>query len=129
MSKYEVPGIDGTPLTTLNRNLAERQKVTDEQLEALKLSHQLRWMLFETAKKTKEPLKLKMLAALYNVLETEQQKLWNFPLDPNFHRFFDFPGCLCPRMDNIDALGTAYRVHVENCPIHGFQPMSGVVSK
>jgi len=120
--KFIVNGIDGKPLTSLNRMLAERQKVTDEQLEALKLSHQLRWMLFETAKTIKEPLKLKMLAAVYEALEFEQQALWNFPRDPNFHRFFDFPGCKCPRMDNIDALGTPYRITVENCPIHGFTP-------
>jgi hypothetical protein len=117
--KYVVLGMDGKTLTTLNTGLAQRQKVTDEQLDALKLSHQLRWMLFETAKLTKEPLRLKMLAALFDALEFEQQKLWNFPQDGNYHRFFDFPGCKCPRMDNIDALGTPYKITVENCPIHG----------
>ena len=117
--KYTVMGIDGKPLTRLNEGLAKRQKITDEQLEALKLSHQLRWMLFETAKATKEPTQLKMLAAVYDALEFEQQALWNFPRDPNFHRFFDFPGCICPRIDNIDALGTPYRITVQTCPIHG----------
>ena len=50
-NKYTVMGLDGvTPITILNESLAERQKITDEQLEALKLSHQLRWMLFEIGK-------------------------------------------------------------------------------
>jgi hypothetical protein len=115
-----VPGIDGQPLTFLNDALAKRQGVTEEQMSALILTHQLRWMLFESAKKITEPLKLKMLANVFTALEFEQQKLWNFPPDANFHRFFDFPGCTCPKYDNMDALGTSYKVHTQNCPIHGW---------
>jgi hypothetical protein len=118
--KYTVLGMDGQRLTRLNENLAIKQKVTDEQLSALILSHQLRWLLFETAKGITEPLKLQMLANVFTALEFEQQKLWNFPQDQNFHRFFEFPGCKCPRLDNLEALGTPYRITAQNCPIHGF---------
>ena len=117
--KYQVLGISGEVLTNLNQSLAERQKITDKQLDALKLSHQLRWMLFEVAKKETAPLKLRLLAQVYDALEFEQQKLWNFPPDPNFHMFFDFPGCKCPHMDNMDRLGTSYKIHAQHCPIHG----------
>lgn len=118
--KYTVMGLDGvTPITVLNESLAKRQKITDAQLEALKLTHQLRWMLFEIAKDTKEPLQLKMLAALFDSLESEQQELWNFPRDVNFHYFFEFPGCTCPKMDNRERLGTPYRIIAQDCPIHG----------
>ena len=119
--KFEVPGIDGKPLTHLNERLAVQQKVSDEALSAIVLSHQLRWMLFETAKKITDPTKLKLLANVFTALEFEQQKLWNFPQDKNFHRFFDFPGCKCPRLDNIDALGTPYKIHSQDCPIHGWE--------
>lgn len=121
LEKYAVTGIDGKTITHLNPSMAKRQKITDQQLDALKLSHQFRWMLFETAKTVKDPLKLKMLAALFETLEFEQQKLWNFPADRNFHHFFEFPGCTCPKMDNMDALGTPLRIYVQNCPIHGFE--------
>lgn len=120
-SKFEVPGIDGKPLTYLNERLAVQQKVSDDALSAIILSHQLRWMLFETAKKITDPTKLKLLANVFTALEFEQQKLWNFPQDKNFHRFFDFPGCKCPKLDNADALGTSYKIHSQDCPIHGWE--------
>ena len=118
--KYDVLGPDGQVLTRLNARLAIKKGVNDEQLEALKMSHQLRWMLFEAAKKSlDEPLKLKMLAAMFDSLEDEQQTLWNFGADPNFHRFFDFPCCKCPKIDNAERLGTPYKIYAGNCPIHG----------
>lgn len=118
MDKYDVIGIDGRILTRLNQRLAERQNVSDKQLEALQLSHQLRWMLFETAKQQTDPLKLRLLANVFESLESEQQKLWNFDVNKDFHRFFDFPGCTCPKMDNAERIGTPYHIYSANCPIH-----------
>jgi hypothetical protein len=117
---YSVIDSDGEIVTHLNKNLAIKQKVTDEQLEALKLSHLLRSFLFDTAEKSlSEPLKLQMLANVFDSLETEQQKLWNFEQNPDMHMFFNFPGCLCPKMDNRERLGTPYKIINHNCPIHG----------
>lgn len=111
---------DGEIITRLNGNLAIRQNVTDEQLDALKLSHQLRHKLFKMAKAVlDQPLKLKMLANVFDALETEQQKLWNFETNPNMHMFFTFPGCACPVMDNRERFGTPYKIINDNCPIHG----------
>jgi hypothetical protein len=121
--KYDVHGPDGEVLTSLNGSLARRQKVTDEQLEALKLSHQLRWMLFEAARDDSvksQPLKLKLLAAMFEALEFEQQELWNFPRDAKFHRWFEFPGCICPKMDNAERVGSGSGIINCDCPIHGF---------
>lgn len=116
----KVYGPNDEVLCTLNERLIERQRITAEQLSALKMSHQVRHMLFEAAKATTEPLKLKMLAALFEALEFEQQELWNFPRDRNFHRWFDFPGCTCPKMDNAQWLGFDRRIRVQSCPIHGW---------
>lgn len=125
MSKYIVTGPTGEYLTALNASLAARQGVTDAELEALKTSHQLRWLIHSAAKViAAEPqteardLKLKMLAQTSSALETEQQVLWHFSTDENFKRFFDFPGCACPRMDNEDRLGTPYKIYSLDCPIH-----------
>ena len=118
INKYTITGPNGEAVCQLSEQLAIRQKISDEQLEALKLSHQLKYQIFGAAKTTKEPLKLKMLAAVFDALETEQQKLWNFTPDVNHHRFFDFPGCKCPKMDNADALGTPYKVYAGDCLIH-----------
>lgn len=116
---YKVYGPDGEVLCYLNDRLAIRQGITDEQLEALKVTHQLKHMLFEAAKKYLErPTTLRMLAASFDSLETEQQKLWNFNPDPSFHRFFDFPGCTCPKIDNAERLGIPQKIHSLSCSIH-----------
>lgn len=115
-----VTGPDGEPIVQLNTYLARRQKVTAEQASALVMSHQLRYIIFEAAKTTKEPLKLKLLAAMFEALEFEQQALWNFPRDKNFHRWFDFPGCTCPKLDNAGMIGVDRRIRLQTCPVHGW---------
>jgi hypothetical protein len=118
--KYRVPGADGQTLCWLNQQLANRQHVSDEQLAALVMSHQLKAVIFEAARLSlNEPLKLKMLAAMFDALEFEQQELWNFPRDANFHFFWDFPGCTCPKLDNRERWGTGQALRSHSCPIHG----------
>jgi hypothetical protein len=122
IDKYAVHGPDGEILTYLNPGLAKRQGLSDEEIEALKLSHQVRWLLFETAKHDSvknDKLKLRLLASLFDTLEFEQQELWHFPRDVNFHHWFEFPGCICPKIDNRDALGSPMNYHTCGCPIHG----------
>lgn len=118
-SKYVVLGPNGKPMFILNSFLVHKQNISDEQLEALKLSHQLKHVLFEGARSTSDPLKLKLLAVVFDTLESEQQKLWNFPVNTDFHRFFDLPGCTCPKLDNDERLGTKYHIYSKNCKIHG----------
>lgn len=120
MSKFEVPGPDGNMMFSLNERLAERQKVTDEQLEALVMSHQLRFMLHEAALAgMRRPLILKMVARVCDALEQEQQKLWNFPVDANYRRFWEMPGCACPKLDNAERIGTPNKIINRGCQIHG----------
>lgn len=115
-----VEDLGGKFITRLNHRLAIRQGVSDDQLVALKASHMLRHYLFEIARQhKKEPVALRLLARMFDHLENEQQVAWNFGADPNYHHFFDLPGCECPVMDNQDRLGTPYKVYSGDCPIHG----------
>lgn len=117
---YTVYDNEGKAICLLNERLANRQKITLEQLEALKESHVLAHTIKEQARNSiGKPLKLRMLAAVFEALEFEQQKLWNFEPNADFHRFFDFPGCTCPKLDNIDRLGSPYKVYNKACLIHG----------
>ena len=118
-NKYTVIDADGKVIAQLNGRLAIKQNVSDEQLEKLKATHVLAHHLKNAARNTSDPVKLKMLAAEFDKIETEQQLLWNFDPDPNFHRFFDFPGCTCPKSDNTERLGTPYKIINATCPIHG----------
>lgn len=118
--KFVIPGLNGGSLGRLNSALLRQQQVSDEQHAALIMSHQLKEVLFDAARKSlNEPLKLKMLAAVFDSLEFEQQELWNFPRDANFHFFWSFPGCTCPKMDNRERLGTGTAIRMNDCPIHG----------
>lgn len=121
-----IVGPNGEILGHLNSALLQRQQVTAEQHTALLLSHQLKHVLFAGAKDVlTEPktegrsIKLRLLAKMFSTLETEQQRLWNFPLDTSYHRFFDFPGCSCPKLDNAERLGSGFVIRATDCEIHG----------
>ena len=90
-NKFDVIGPDGTVITRLNSKLAERQGVSDDELQALRFSHQMRWSIFEAAKNTMNTMVLQLYANMFEALEYEQQELWHFPRDKNFHRWFAFP--------------------------------------
>jgi hypothetical protein len=115
-SKFIIPGIN----ISLNEHLAKRQGVTDDELVALKVSHQLKFMIFSAAQQyKKDPKVLQMLYAVETALEFEQQKLWHFEPNKRFHRFFEFPGCTCPKLDNIDRIGVGPFIFYTSCPVHG----------
>lgn len=113
-------GPDGEPFAILNKDLVKFQGLTSDEVSALKLSHQTKYMLFEAAKKTSEPLKLKFIAAIVEQIEFEQQKLWHFEPDRTFHKWFEIPGCTCPKSVNSMNVGQIKpRFLDKKCPIHG----------
>lgn len=53
-------------------------------------------------------------------LEFELQDLWGFDRDRKFHSYwYKVEGCLCPKMDNKDLIGTDKRIQHFECPYHG----------
>lgn len=53
-------------------------------------------------------------------LEFKLQELWGFNKNSNYHRFwFEINTCTCPKMDNIEYLGTGTRIINEECVVHG----------
>jgi len=59
------------------------------------------------------------MAVIYSDLNLALQTAWQFNRDVTMHRFWDLPGCSCPRMDNEDRRGTRYAVVNPDCPYHG----------
>ena len=55
----------------------------------------------------------------YTANEFYLQSLWGFPLDANYHMFWNLPGCTCPKIDNYDSWGTVYHIVASDCPLHG----------
>jgi hypothetical protein len=111
---------EGKVITRLNSMLVKRQKVSPENVELLKHTHVTRYRIFEKMEATDNVAELRQLAKDFEDLEFYQQELWGFPKDKNFHRWFKVPKCLCPKMDNMDRIGSSFGVTVENCPIHGW---------
>jgi len=109
----------GKPVSVLNPRLIERQNIDKETLKELKLTHEDRARIFESMENTDDPAELKMYAEQFEALEFEQQRLWGFPQDRNFHCWYDVPKCACPKLDNADNRGTKYRIIRGECPIHG----------
>lgn len=108
----------------LNINLIKKQGLENniERIEQLKQSHIEKMMLFEQMKQTDDRIKLHELAGSVEQLEYHQQYLWGFPLNSNMHRWFEVPKCACPKQDNIDRMGTNYKIYDYNCPVHGKLP-------
>jgi hypothetical protein len=126
MDKYAVE-YNGQ-VTVLNSYLVESRHIDDETLERLKETHVVRLKIFEAAREAAEHDDvdtLRKLASIFTALEFEQQALWGFSQDADFHRWFDLPGCTCPKSDNVDRLGTPYSVIDLQCPIHGSQGYHG----
>lgn len=104
----------------LNTNLIEKQQVPSEKVEALKFTHELLDFIdyLSESMSEKKIYEQKFLARMRIAIEYDQQNLWGFEQNSTFHRFFDFPKCSCPNMDNRERLGTPYKVYSQDCIIH-----------
>lgn len=47
------------------------------------------------------------------------QKLWKFPQNEDYIKFWNHPACSCPKMDNNDAYPTGWYTMSAACCIHG----------
>jgi hypothetical protein len=120
LKKYEVH-YDGKIVHYINPNLAQQQELTDLQIDQLKDLHIIRMQLYERIDYFLEadPNHIPALLIEYTSGEYEMQRLWGFPEDSNYHRFWDIPACACPKMDNNERVGTEYTVISGGCPLHG----------
>ncbi len=98
---------------TLNKALLLKQGVTaadEAELELLyeKLSHVIAY-----------PEEYEDPVAYIEELELSMQKLWKFPQDRNYHRYWKYiKGCRCPRQDNEDPMYFGRRIVVSDCSWH-----------
>ncbi len=118
-SKYTVM-YEGKAVARINSRLVEKQGIDDVAVAKIIMLHQLKYGILESATAAIEDRNLlRMYAKMVELLEFELQRVWKFPLDAKFHRFWKFPGCTCPRLDNEDSYGTSYSIVNLDCPVHG----------
>ena len=106
----------------INEELAEQRALSEGAIERIQKLHVKRHKLHcKILKKLPsigpEELRKKYWRAYW--IECKLQKLWGFPVDANYIKFWRIPGCSCPRMDNDDRYPTGLYVYSGSCPIHG----------
>ena len=103
--------------TKINETLAETQNITDRQRKNLdNLYIQLDTLLQSAPSRTDKANILKELTEL----EFQLQENWNFPKNINHHKYQYFlEDCECPIIDNLERLGTPYKIANQKCPYHG----------
>lgn len=101
----------------LNKRLLDNQNAWSN-LDAIKDAHWLKLMVYEMLEETSDRDTLKSLGNDLTEIEFELQDLWGFPLDANYHRFWEYPKCTCPKMDNADWYPHRSVIQ-KDCPLHG----------
>jgi hypothetical protein len=114
-----------------NPALADKQDVSELNREVIDKLHILRDLLENHSINLKgqdftdsEHTEVEYQKEIYKIwFENEKllQKLWNFPDNEDFIKFWNFPACTCPKMDNDDNYPFGRYVQFQNCPIHGWE--------
>ena len=107
----------------MNEVLAKAQELTPETIQQIKQCHIDRDSLLNVARNALETdtdnKRLRTLFKLWEHGERRLQKLWNFDEDDNYIKFWTFPGCTCPNMDNEDNYPYGRYIQNMSCRIHG----------
>lgn len=91
----------------------------EKQLPALRLAYQTKLDFYMLIRTNTNPKLLKEYAAQLTLVEFEIQRLYGFPEDAKYHRFWETPKCKCPYFDNRDRYLTGAHIIETSCPLHG----------
>lgn len=114
--------LNGVPKHFINPYLLNQQKCWNN-LEKIKKLHLERLIIYNGLSQLEGPHKatppyVKTALKSLTQIEYELQDLWKFKRDKKYHRFWEIPGCECPKLDNEDCYPHR-RVINEGCPYHG----------
>jgi hypothetical protein len=101
----------------INKLHPQYDNLSIEQVEAITSLHHGRQIVVETAALNADIAKT--LYPLWYQFEKTLQELWKFPNEDAFIRFWRYPYCTCPKLDNDDAYPTGFYTTNGDCPIHG----------
>ena len=103
----------------LNQNLVARNNVSHQaQMRLCELYDELEALIEEGDASLSVEVN-REIADKIEQLELNLQRLWGFPQDEEFHRYWlNIGSCSCPKMDNMDRLGYGRIINLD-CPVHG----------
>ena len=104
----------------LNQNLVARNNVSyTSQIQLCKLYDELDALLETSKLEGLTRADYDIVSDKVTELEFELQRLWGFPQDKEFHRYWLSVGhCKCGAIDNLERLGYGRIINL-GCPIHG----------
>jgi hypothetical protein len=111
----DITGPDGNSVYMINPFLLNQHNAW-ENAQAIVDAHTLKMVIYQMMQ---EPgTDLKACALDLEELEYYLQDLWGFPRNNYYHKFWEYPGCTCPKMDNIDHYPNS-QIRNLDCPVHG----------
>ena len=104
----------------LNQNLVARNNVSyTAQLQLCELYDKLEALLLSSKGEMSARADYDIVYDKVTELEFELQRLWGFPQDKEFHRYWLSVGyCKCGAIDNLERLGYGRIINL-GCPVHG----------
>lgn len=107
----------------LNQNLIAKQGVSEENQDRLCELYDELEDLIELGNINPNIVEVRKVAEDIEQLEFELQRLWGFPQDANFHRYWlSLDSCKCGKRDNLDMIYFGRgKIINSKCPIHGTQ--------
>ena len=101
----------------LNPNHPKAASLSNDEKETINNLHEIRESIIKAA--ACDVYVAKRLHKLWIENEYTLQRLWGFEEKANMHRFWEYPYCTCPKLDNEDRYGTSSYIVSCGCPIHG----------
>lgn len=102
----------------INLRLAYQRGLSEEAIHKIQNLYKEEEELFHTMEQEDDPYQLRNYAFDWYNIQTQLQAHWGFPLNENYHRWWNLPKCTCPKMDNDDAWPTGRYYMSSGCPIH-----------
>lgn len=105
------------PVYGISEYLLNKQKAWHN-LEAIKEKHVEKLSVYEEMNNTDDRDLLYLFDKFLMLIEFELQELWGFEQNAKYHRFWEYPKCLCAKTDNNDSYPHFMYISL-NCPLHG----------
>lgn len=104
---------------TISEGFLDRQNAWGN-LEKIKILHHFTMLLHEVMEEYPEDRQvLRTCDAFWDLIEYQLQDCWGFERNNSWFKFWDRPGCTCPKMDNDDSYPSGIYNIRGDCPIHG----------
>lgn len=108
---------DGKEMMMLNKALLDRQNAWGN-LEEIKEVHWLKICIYHLLDAETDIELMRSYAKDLEQIEFKLQELWGFEANARYHRFWEYPKCSCPEMDNRDSY--PHRSYITDaCVLHG----------